>query len=61
MSDGRATKSGYGGVPQIQHPYARVRARRGVEWSCSMFRPLPELAWDHPANPEHVDIAPEFG
>ncbi len=21
---------------------------------------LPELAWDHPANPEHVDVIPEF-
>jgi len=21
---------------------------------------IPEIAWDHPANPEHVDIGPEF-
>lgn len=21
---------------------------------------IPEIAWDHPANPEHLDIAPEF-
>ena len=21
---------------------------------------IPEIAWDHPSNPEHVDIAPEF-
>ena len=21
---------------------------------------MPELAWDHPANPEHVDVIPEF-
>jgi pimeloyl-ACP methyl ester carboxylesterase len=21
---------------------------------------IPELAWDHPANPEHVDVIPEF-
>jgi hypothetical protein len=21
---------------------------------------IPEIAWDHPANPEHVDIVPEF-
>lgn len=21
---------------------------------------IPEIAWDHPQNPEHVDIAPEF-
>ena len=21
---------------------------------------IPELAWDHPLNPEHVDVIPEF-